>query len=746
MSDEQLKNPIEKTMKVTGMTLEMLAKHLGITTEIITYYKEFPDEIPSGKLKKISKITGISIEQLCGEEQEYIKGPKLKPTYEKLYNRLKKAIDLAESQKRKLENVGIDVKLEAFEPIKNEVLETLVNTLEIAKKQGKRPTLCAFGQSDTGKSTLTNFILQENIAPAFYTPMTTVPTYFFHISEKPKYALNENAIVFGRMRDSNLPKYEHEYFDDEEKARPYILEMGDYSSIINSFGTRDGEYYDNNNLEISEIVVFLDNEILKEFTFVDIPGFGSGDKRDDIGLTMDMNKIDVIFFLSISGGFFRDQEISVLKQILSSRKSLDSIYILATHAKAVGDPEKIEKIIKSGCERLISSMTDIELQALSISRENYEELENRFFGFEAFNDFYCNKINKDFEKIIPKIIKNKLTYSINSLKKASEKYRKEYEEKMYKYDIMISDNSKKSSSDEKFKEEISKKFKEIKEKMYKTLNECRTKSIENFTQEYNNVINEEFIICELKRRKIKNKKADIESFSSYLCSEINDKLKLNLKDNSEKFSNDINSCINSYKETWSNGFEANKINIDMSGFDFFKAFAAGLSGVGVYGALALWATIVAEGSNLGAYILVAKVVSALSAIGISLGGTASVATFVASIGGPVTLGVAIAIISAISVFAIFTGNWRKIVARKFVKICKKEEVEKQCVEYIGKYWSDTKIALDACLETLELKAMNYYKNQKAIINLNYSNLEKNINQFKEVYTIAIEIYKDIENC
>ncbi|HYW18192.1 MAG TPA: hypothetical protein VE956_02585, partial [Nodularia sp. (in: cyanobacteria)] len=70
-------------------------------------------------------------------------------------------------------------------------------------------------------------------------------------------------------------------------------------------------------------------------------------------------------------------------------------------------------------------------------------------------------------------------------------------------------------------------------------------------------------------------------------------------------------------------------------FDTKGAFLGGIAGLGAYGALAAWA---AGLGNLGSYILVAKLVSLLSALGISIGGgTAAVISFVAAIGGPIVL-------------------------------------------------------------------------------------------------------------
>lgn len=739
MGIELTNNPIENAMNITQMTQDGLAEKLGVTRQTLVNYRNNPDTIPAGKLLALSKFTGLSLEQLCGGGLERAMGPKVKHTYKKLYSKMQHAVSIAESQLSFLDIHNVDEQL--YMPALDEIRETLENTLAIAKDQGRKPLLCAFGQSDTGKSTLTNFLLQDDVAPASYSPMTTVPTYYYHVSEKPDYLKDEheNTIVFGRKKGSQLEKYEHDFYKDKEKAEKYKLQAGEYQSILTAFGTREGAYYESSSVEVAEIVVFLDNDILQEITFVDIPGFGSGDKRDDVGLTMDMARFDVVFFLSLSNGFFRAEEMTALKQILSSRSSMESVYILATHANAVGNPQQVSQIMQSGCNRLANMMTDVEVEELGMKRDNCEScMFKRCFAFDAFNEHYSEAFNRDFESLIPKIIDKRVKGSLKSLRTASREYKKIYEQKLNALDKKEKKVSVSSSNG--FKEEARKKITEIKNKMYKVLEHERITSKDRFYGDYDVVMNEEFIVDAMKRKDIRNKKDDIEAFSSYLSSEINDRLKANLKNGSERFVSELNSNIDSYKEVWTTAFNEHKINIDMSIFDFTKAFASGLSGVAVYGALALWATIVAGGSNLGAYILIAKIVSALSAIGISLGGTATVTAFVASIGGPVVLGLAIALIAAVSVFGILTGNWRNRLAKKLMKAYEEKGFKKQCVDSIEKYWGDTTLALEACLESLNTETTEYFDNQMEISSLSDDKFEKINNAFKVLYNHAIMIF------
>lgn len=188
-----------------------------------------------------------------------------------------------------------------------------------------------------------------------------------------------------------------------------------------------------------------------------------------------------------------------------------------------------------------------------------------------------------------------------------------------------------------------------------------------------------------------------------------------------------------------------KLGIDFSGFDAKRAFAAGLAGVGTYGALTLWATIVAAGSNLGGYILLAKVVSVLSSIGISLGGTSAVAAAVAAIGGPVTLIVGLSALAVLSVFGINQTIWKKRFAKDLNEAYKKENYQGKYIEQINVYWNETIEATDACLDSLEAESLEYYRKKEALaIKLMDDKEQKMADAIRRIYYTICSIYLDLQ--
>ena len=123
-----------------------------------------------------------------------------------------------------------------------------------------------------------------------------------------------------------------------------------------------------------------------------------------------------------------------------------------------------------------------------------------------------------------------------------------------------------------------------------------------------------------------------------------------------------------------------------------------------YGALSVWA---ASLGNLGAYILVAKGVSVLAAMGISVGGTAAASAAIATIGGPIVIVISIAAVLASLAYVIFSGGWKKAISKKIVNAYDKKNVLANYLTQNAAYWTDTENAFK-----LEKDFENYIANLK----------------------------------
>jgi Flp pilus assembly protein TadB len=198
--------------------------------------------------------------------------------------------------------------------------------------------------------------------------------------------------------------------------------------------------------------------------------------------------------------------------------------------------------------------------------------------------------------------------------------------------------------------------------------------------------------------------------ASYLSDSIQFSINKKVKEKSTELSKQIDALLREYDKK--QNFNQN-IKLD---FDSKSIFMGAVAGLSTFGALATWASIVAAGSNLGAYLLVPTVVSFLSSIGISVGGTAAAASIVAALGGPITIGIGIAVVMG-GIFAWLTGSsWQKKIAKRLVDLFEKENFETKLVDGISTYWNDTSKAFEIAADKTEKKFQDEISNLENSIN------------------------------
>ena len=138
-------------------------------------------------------------------------------------------------------------------------------------------------------------------------------------------------------------------------------------------------------------------------------------------------------------------------------------------------------------------------------------------------------------------------------------------------------------------------------------------------------------------------------------------------------------------------------------FDAQGAFVGGLAGLGTLGALGLWASAM---GNLGGYILVAKLASVLSAVGLGVGSVGAV-SFVAAIGGPVTLAIGLALILALGFGMLFGEDWQTRLSKKIAKTLQEKNFLNTTETGVNRFWDQTLSAFQAGADEIERKFDEY---------------------------------------
>lgn len=708
-----LKSFREDNLKMTQVEF---ARMIGTRQDTVSRWEKNPGQIAYDDLRTIAEKCGVTIDQLVKYEKPRPKPLDLKNTWRTADFTKNTIADYIETYLAERKDILGDKYHSFIAELKNTVRKSIL-----------KPKVAIVGRSDVGKSALINSLLGVDKMPTSWTPTTSIIVYIKHVDDRPKY-IEEDVWVF-KASVGEEKSWDENKLHDEEYCRAWKL-AGGSADILRNYGTRQGEDFDNN--EAGAAVVFADSSLLNVCDLIDLPGFGTGDRvEDDLMALRAKQEADILIYMSIANGFMRSEDIEYIKESVQKLvvledvenndiEPLSNLFILASQAQTVsaGNKASLDEILSSGCERLYRTMPSNYWDSRkAISKHNYtfEHLRNRFFTYTTDIENLRDDFNKNFTQMIehlPLIINEKAKAHVRSyaesvgidLSKEIDSYTQLAEERE-KYATLLNEimkNEPKRANDNQNK----------RKDLIDDMRAMKQDSIQEFAESYNKSITIDNIVSVIKQQGFKKKKEDMQALASYLNSQLQTSLQNTLLKKSEL----LNEKINTYIADYQKGIDESNIpgiSISLPPFNVAKAFASGLAGLATFGALAFWASTL---GNLGAYILVAKGVSLLSALGISVGGTAAATTAIAAIGGPVVLGVALAIIATISVFAIFSGGWQKSLAKKIVAEYDKNNCLMKFKDVIDGYWKDTEIAFNASADKLESDWKKYIEDISDLVN------------------------------
>ncbi len=672
---------------LNNMSQEEFAKQVGISQDKVSRMENDPTQVSLDILVKIASHFGMTLDELISLPKPVMQPLSVEYTWGE-----------AEYIRRTLhEYVSKNSVALTYE-------KEIADLKKLIEKTLRKPKVAFIGRSDVGKSTMINTLLGTARMPAHWTPATAIAVYIKHINDRPAY-MEDDVWIFQSDPSTNQ-SWDDTRLSDADYCRSLKLASGNYD-LLNTYGTRKGEHFAEN--KATSAVVFINSSLLLDCDIIDLPGYGTGDRLEDDAMSLrEKSKADILVYLSIANGFMRSEDISYIKDAIPSLadiqsfdeteiKPLDNLFIVASQAHVVdhGNQTELQNILTAGCERFEKSLTN----GFWANRRKPEALIDRFYTYTSNSPVLRQRFEEDFRRIVEtmplvvrdnakKIISSWATTKDVALQKVIAGYqqllddRKKCEEVLKEYDRNEPNRHAAFQNSRQIISECIVKYKQ----------ECKDKVADY----YNSTITVDNLVALMEERDIKKKKDDLQVFSTYVSGLLQDKTTDILKKKSDDLTKDISIFLNDFESNTT--ISVDNMDFYVSPFNKEQAFATGLTGVATYGALALWA---ASCGNLGGYILIAKGVSLLSALGISVGGTATAISAVASIGGPVVLGIALALIAALSVFAIFSGGWRKSVAKKLVAACRDERVLDKLQVNINTYWNDTQTAFNASADNLD---------------------------------------------
>jgi transcriptional regulator with XRE-family HTH domain len=707
-----LKDFREQNLK---MTQEEFAILIGERQDTVARLeKDNPDDIPMGILKTIARKTGQTLDELLEYEKPKLEALPVTDTWRD-----------AELVKRTLGGYLSAQNAETWKSYEKSG-DLVTEYTNIIKTNMRKPRVAFVGQSDVGKSTVINTLLGAEKMPTAWTPTTSITVYIKHKDDKPPF-MQEDAWVF--KPEANKP-FNISCLEDEAACKALKV-AGGGAEILKEYGTRQGEHYGE---DAAAAVIYVDSAILKDVDLIDLPGFGTGDRAADDTMTQGTGEVsDVFVYLSRANGFMNGLDIECLRRVIPTLpclerkgeneiKPLGNLFILASQAHITngGNVFTLRNILDSACIRFEQTLPDT-LASYFADRSEATGYDTAAYFRDRFFTYTLEipDLRKDFEEelrgIIELLPKRTIAATKDLLKTYAGERGQTVDDALAGYERLIRNKEQEEESLAKILTNEEARKRENADKRDSVVREIRAyndASLSGFSEKYREVIDVDNIVNVIRERGFKKKKEDMEGLANHISALLENRLNETIGGYAEKLKGRI--------EEYIAGFEKgckidSKLGVTVSiPFNAKRAFASGLAGVAAFGGLAFWASTL---GNLGAYILVAKGVSILSALGISIaGGTATVISAVAAIGGPVVLGIALAVLAALTVFVILSGGWQRDIAKKMVKEYDKQKALQKYRDVIERFWlTDTIAAFNTSADAMEQAWQDEIANKKALI-------------------------------
>ena len=687
-----------------NLTQADLAKCLGISQAQVSKF-EANGEIPTRLLRQWASAIGRSPEELLPPFVEE-KNPPIFDFDNNLYGSHSEELNLL------LQYIDRFPHLEEVDHASGGLTVEQFKARVTANKE--KPWVVLTGHFDAGKSHLCNFYLGGNHLPTGYRPVTRYPTFIRHTSDRPNW-IKEDLWLMG-------PDFDHGKWEDKDHCEPRRILAGSWDTLEQHATLKGAKSTPNE----GTVIAFVDAPILNACVMVDLPGY---DDEMTNAKTIDLlgRRADILLYLCPAQGFMDGGDFTRIRHLLgtlpryevtdSEFPILGNLFIIASHAHpGIKDSQLEEEILEDGSTAFHEHFKDTLLKKIEemipgISSITREDISSRFFPFWAETPSRREKLEHALHTVLGQhlpVIKQRLTHQeIMEFKTQGSKANAVYVEKYRKIidDKRIAEKHYRALMEEEpdRKKNHSKTVESTKEKIRK----FQRKDIKNLRSVF-----EKHTELDKMHRQIEQRYKKKEKAKKYAAAYILDEIRNEAEEYRQGLVRKTTKLIESYLEGYNTpirGFSNPEIGDFSLPFDPKAAFVGGLSGLGTLGALTAWASTL---GNLGGYIIVAKGVSFLSALGISTGGVAAATTFVASLGGPITLAIGVAVGVGILLGWLFGDSWQQRLAKKIKTLYEEENVLSHLEDEVQELWQDTLNAFQSGADNLDEEHSNLLQELK----------------------------------
>ena len=748
---ETKKPELAKLRKQAGLSQSDLAEQLEITQSQVAECEK-KGKVPTHLLRRWARALGVTVDELLPPEPietaSFDFDNSLYATLTEDLNLLLQYIDKNFPNPEKGDEKAISPTVPQF--------RDQVTALK------EKPWVVVTGHFDAGKSQLCNFLLGGGNLPTGYRPVTKFPTYVHHSADRPDW-VTESLCLMGSDFD---PKkwQDKEHFNEhrliggswdiegswdilEEHANrksvgasevPVPIGIAHSANPKNAGNSEDDEQ--------RTVLAFVDAPLLHSCVLVDLPGYD--DKRIKASLIDQAGQqAAVLLYVSRAQGFLDGGDFTRLGYLLRSIPhfemlddkfpTLGNLFIIASHAHPGIKTEQLKtEILEGGAREFYEHFegtlfTDLKKQiGRDISRQ---DVANRFFSFWQEEPSRREKLEKGLYTLlgthIPTVVKNNASAGITKFK---EEGTARYAQEIEKWETLLRKRNEGKDFLQKLKE-----TEPDRQKRHKRMAEMVQKNISTFEsldlEKTQRLLRDETDIKTLEKM-IEKRYSDKKTAQKFAANYVLEKVQSKAAHIRAELVDDLKNSIEDFlQDAQIATFQNEKWGEVAVPIDTKAAFLGGLAGASTLAGLGAWA---AGLGNLGGYIAVAKGASLLSALGISTtAGTAGATSAVAALGGPITLGLGIAIGAAALVWRIFAGNWRYRLAKKIKQVFEEERVLLKLEDNIKSFWDNTRTAFQKGADNMDIQYRNYLKEMETAFGGPQEDLrvlELRINRYQEL--------------
>lgn len=611
----------------------------------------------------------------------------------------KEAIAQVTKEQSYIASIGLGDKFEKYE--------------DLLKSLNGKPIIGGFGHFDSGKTTMFNTLTGGKVLTEKFQPATCVVNLLMHIDDQPS-NINGQVAIF---RKGFKPHMIH----SKDLVNRYLIEQGG-TDILDRLGVHNHDESVTNDAYIA--IVFMEAPILKKVWLLDTPGdLNSDDEQDTEKALGGIELADGVVFLSMHAGFFKESDLGFAANIIRQRPPVDKnnplkhMLFVQSHCHSelsADDVSMVGKVtfkrIKKQLDKLVFNHW-VEDGYIDEAPES-SELTARTQPFWRENELYRTSLIRQVDEMAEYLIDNHtaiVEQNINNIYSQADKVLEVAIASLKDKEQASVDRVKEvEAQDARFRKqaaEITSEFKDI----ISSCKDRKSKDLADMKDFYRYTSSPDGLEALLTETYEDKKEAQTE-IGNYFSQLITSKLESNLKSSGKVVSNEVEALLVKWQEAAprmtkaSIDSEIGDLDIDVSGFNSRAAFVGGMTGLGSLGAMALYVSTIA--SNLGAYILVGKAAGVLVSLGLASSVT-SVTSFVAALGGPITIGIAIAAAIGYMVYRLMGASWQKSLAKKVSDAIKKENVWDQLEDCITKFWNSTQTAIQAGLDELVEQTEEY---------------------------------------